>query len=279
MKLRKRNSLTQKKLSPKKFKLKRKVATTSTDTATKNVKLAPGDTPLKELHEFHGALYRMRTDGNNFNDTSYRNYIRQRHEDVFGEYPPADVATAYIKLKVAYGLMDRGYTRTGIPMPPVIRERYNAAMNYEVDRLPNSLASLLKIQAKHENNRKEDTMKLKKTANEKKEASSKNKSEAKAKVAKVAKDKTSKTKATATKTVSVAEHWQELMQANYKAKLSDEKLAAAMTKQFPDSAKAKSGGYTVADVRKHRSIWNNGRFPQQGGKKPKTALDDFSKSK
>jgi hypothetical protein len=68
--------------------------------------------------------------------------------------------------------------------------------------------------------------------------------------------------------LKAGEFWQKLFKENSKAKLTDAKLAEAMSREFPDARRA----FDEKQVRAHRSIWNNGRFPEQNETAPKRPL-------
>lgn len=70
--------------------------------------------------------------------------------------------------------------------------------------------------------------------------------------------------------VGVAAFVRCVLAENIKRKLTDVQLAEKITKAFPDRAER-----DVAYVKKHRSIFNNGRFPEQNGRTPKVRLEQF----
>lgn len=71
--------------------------------------------------------------------------------------------------------------------------------------------------------------------------------------------------------LSVTDFQNQLMQKNYKAKLTDEQLAKAMRDEFPNAVE-----YTTGHVVGIRSAWNNGKRPGQEGKAPEKKLPRFN---
>jgi hypothetical protein len=71
--------------------------------------------------------------------------------------------------------------------------------------------------------------------------------------------------------LSVTEFQNKLMAANFKAKLTDEKLAAAMRAEFPSAV-----AYTTGHVVGIRSAWNNGKRSGQDGVAPEKKLPRFN---
>ncbi|TXH19726.1 MAG: hypothetical protein E6R03_00155 [Hyphomicrobiaceae bacterium] len=71
--------------------------------------------------------------------------------------------------------------------------------------------------------------------------------------------------------LGIAAFQDQLMAKNFKAKLTDEELAAAMRAEFPEAVP-----YTTAHVAGIRSMWNNGKRTSQHGVKPDVALTGFN---
>jgi hypothetical protein len=99
------------------------------------------------------------------------------------------------------------------------------------------------------------------------------------KVAKVEKPAKAEKKAAAPKStrntgkttgLKIAAYQDQLMQKNFKAKLTDEQLAAAMCAEFPNAIT-----YTVNHVRGIRSQWNNGARASQEGVAPDKPLPEY----
>lgn len=99
------------------------------------------------------------------------------------------------------------------------------------------------------------------------------------KVAKVEKPAKAEKKAAAPKStrntgkttgMKIAAYQDMLMAKNFKAKLTDEQLAAAMREEFPNAI-----AYTVEHVRGIRSQWNNGARASQDGVAPEKVLPEF----
>ena len=145
MKLKKKYSLK----TPKKhFAFKKKAKKIKSSPALK-----PGDTPLKEVSEFQNQLYTLRKDkkatSNVYANVHYKKYVELFHEDV-----PEGMTLVQLRFKICYQLMKIGYERTGIPMPLVIKERYEDVMQFKVDSFPQSLKSVIEIQIRNEQKQK-----------------------------------------------------------------------------------------------------------------------------
>lgn len=77
----------------------------------------------------------------------------------------------------------------------------------------------------------------------------------------------------ATTKLNVRLCWLKIMKANYKAKLTDEQIAAFMRTEFPGKKK-----YEVSDVHMVRNLFNRGVIKEQEGTAPEKKLPEFDKS-
>lgn len=188
------------------------------------------------------------------NQKRVKQFIYQQWVLIFGSQPPENVSLTLLRIKISYHLEYERNKANNKPMSDGFLKNYKAAMALNLQGFDESMRYILEMHIKNKEltPEEEEEMKIKK-----KKAVEK----AKATKAENAKGEV--------KGPKKGETWASILQANYKAKLSDKKLAELMTKAM------KNGHiYTEQEVVKARGFFNFGALSSKV-KKPVKPLQKF----
>lgn len=212
-------------------------------------KISP--TPEHPLHESNAFLFTCRRLANS-NRAEYGLYLTRMYRHLFNEDLPIDKPVYMIRIKIAYKLMYQGLTQLKQPISSKLQQNYTSSQTFSLNEMHPETAHLIKLGVQAEGGENHMKSKLRKAKSTLKKAR-----------------KHSHASNNGKPKVGVAMSWVAIMAANFKKKLKDPKLAMAMRQAHPGQKK-----YTEADVRKHRSLYNNGRIAGMSGK-PKVALQAY----
>lgn len=229
-----------------KKKLKRKVV------IIRRKKVAPESSKESDVRLFSkeaAAFYDKVRNAKGVN--SLQKYLKDMFEKVTGEQVPSSVPLVLVKRRIAYELLAQPYTEAEMALPSVLKVQlsksrkmsYNAWDNNEVEMARLSGAAL----------GIEETFEMVKAA---------------------AKEKAPKAHTGKSSGKNVQEWYKDVMDKQSEKKLTDEELAAACNKEFPNANEREPEYFAHI-----RGVYNLGKIPPQAGKAPKCPVPVFEKLK
>jgi hypothetical protein len=187
-----------------------------------------------------------------------RSFLAQSYARVFPSKPyPEEIPMSLVKAAVGYELLVRDYQSKNRTIPEKVVLAHKQALRMQSSAVPPSSLAISLGRSEDCKPIGEATMKSVKNVKTKKAPTPSPETKAAAHV--VAK----KVVVAKAKKQTVAGMWILLMHEQGNGQKTDQQLAELMTRAFPERTK-----YTAEDVARHRSIYNNGKFPAQQGKKP-----------
>lgn len=184
------------------------------------------------------------------NPKGWRHWLKLQMGERFPEDRIEGKHPRLLEFRIAYNLLEEGYKLAGVmrrDIPDRMRENIQAAEKMDVESFHSSVKSVLEAELTAPNQPPEKGESNQDMATKEKEKPRGNPGQ------------TGKSSG-----MKMHEFWVKLFAKNKREKLTDEQLAKEMRGEFPNAKRV----IDVALVRSHRSIYNAGKFPEQGGKAP-----------
>lgn len=227
----------------KKMNLKRKIVRTK---KTENASVTP-DTPQTVYNQFSKQFRETKTP---------TTFLRAKYKEIFKSNMP-DELLRLIKAKIDYHLLVvEGYQKCNVPVPEKVMKNYKASQEFNIDGFDKNMSTLLKLG--NINNGKEDAMATKR------------------KVKLIKRGASSAAKKEGKPRVTVSGLFAEIFAANFKAKLTDEKIAKTINTKIKGISRGHE--YCHKDIPTVRRKFNLGLLTGQTGK-PKVELEKFDSKK
>lgn len=220
-------------------KIRRKVIYTPTPTVVLK------ETAAEFMHECH-----------NLAGAARHKFLREKYKQYFHAEIPKNTEWDMVIYKIGYHLQILELKAKKLPIPEKIQKNYDAAIKFDREALSPILRVKLqdeyaskhsKVVAKYNNQKEEEEM---------------------AKVKVVKKEKG----------ITVDNIWVKVLSTAVGKRLTDKAIAVQMNTAV-DKVGFKHKKYDEGDVASHRSGYNNGRFKEQAGKKPRTRLERYEPKK